>query len=102
MQERQAEALREAAAEFLAREANRNSLITVTRVEMNEDGKRAVIYITVLPESYEEAALQFANRSRTELSDFLHKRTRGMRTPHFEFKIDEGDKHRRRLDELSS
>ena len=50
MQERQAEALRTAAAEFLAREANRNSLITVTRTELSEDGKRAIVYITVFPE----------------------------------------------------
>jgi ribosome-binding factor A len=59
------EALRETAAEFLAREAGRESLITVTRVDMNEDGHRAVIFITVLPESAEESALAFAQRHRS-------------------------------------
>lgn len=101
MRERQIEAIREAAAEFLAREANRNTLITVTRVEMSEDGKRAVIMITVYPETGEEAALAFANRNRGELGLFLSKRTKGMRLPHLEFQIDFGDKNRRRLDELS-
>jgi len=101
MNERQAESLRTAAAEFLAREANRNSLITVTRAQMSEDGKRAVIYITVFPELGEAAALAFANRNRGELGQFLSKRTKGMRIPHFEFEIDEGDKNRRRMDELS-
>ncbi len=102
MNERQAEALRTAAAEFLAREANRNSLITVTRTEMSEDGKRAVIYITVFPELGEQAALKFANRNRGELGKFLSARTKGMRIPQFEFMIDMGDKNRRRMDELSS
>jgi ribosome-binding factor A len=101
MRERQIEALREAAAEFLAREANRNTLITVTRAEMSEDSKRAIIYITVFPETGEQAALAFANRNRGELGTFLSSRTRGMRLPQMEFKIDLGDKNRRRLDELS-
>lgn len=101
MHERYTEALREAAAEFLAREANRNTLITVTRAEMSEDGKRGIIYITVYPESGEDAALKFANRNRGELGLFLSKRTKGMRLPHIEFQIDMGDKNRRRLEELS-
>ena len=86
----------------MAREANRNSLITVTRVQMSEDSKRAVIYITVFPELGEPAALAFANRNRGELGKFLSSRTKGMRIPKFEFEIDLGDKNRRRLDELSN
>jgi ribosome-binding factor A len=101
MNEKQAESLRTAAAEFLAREANRNSLITVTRAQMSDDGKRAIIYITVFPELGEKAALSFANRNRGELGKFLSARTRGMRLPHIEFEIDLGERNRRRLDELS-
>lgn len=100
-EERKIEALQHAAAEFLVREANRNNLITVTRAQMSEDGKRAVIFISVYPESGEEAALKFANRNRPELAEYLSTRVRGMRMPHVEFQIDQGEKHRRRLDELS-
>ena len=42
MHERDTETLRTTAAEFLAREANRNNLITVTRAEMSEDGKKGM------------------------------------------------------------
>ncbi len=101
MNEKHAEALRTAAAEFLSREANRNTLITVTRAEVGDDGRNATVYLTVFPESGEQAALAFANRNRGELGLFLSKRTKGMRIPHFEFVIDVGDKNRRRLDELS-
>ncbi|OGC85936.1 hypothetical protein A3D70_00670 [Candidatus Adlerbacteria bacterium RIFCSPHIGHO2_02_FULL_54_18] len=102
MQEKYAEALRVAAAEFLAREANRNTLITVTRAETSADGKRAIVFITAFPEEGEEAALKFANRNRGELGKYLSERTRGMRLPHIEFQIDIGERHRRRLDELSN
>ena len=95
------EALRETAAEFLSREAGRKSLITVTRVVLNEKGTHANIMITVLPESSEESAALFANRHRKEFGDFFEKRIRGARLPHISFEIDRGEKNRQRLDELS-
>jgi len=95
------EMVREVAAEFLAREANRNTLITVTRTDISSDGKRVNIFITVLPESYEEQAVAFANRNRSELSDFFKKKVKAL-PPHVEFIIDKGEKNRQRLDELSN
>jgi len=99
--ERMQEMVREVAAEFLAREANRNTLITVTRTDISSDGKRVNIFITVLPESYEEQAVAFANRNRSELSDFFKKKVKAL-PPHVEFVIDRGEKNRLRLDELSN
>ena len=102
MRERLKEALRETAAEFLSREANRQSLITVTDAFLSDDSKRGKIFITVLPDSQEQAALDFANRSRTEFSEFFKKRVKGASMPHVEFVIDKGEKMRQRLDELSN
>ena len=101
MRERLQEALRETAAEFLVREAGRQSLITVTRAALAEDGKSATIFITVYPESAEESALSFANRRRREFADFFKTRVRGAATPHITFVVDKGEKNRQRLDELS-
>jgi ribosome-binding factor A len=98
--ERMGSRVREVAAEFLAREANRNSLITVTRAELSENGRRCNIFITVFPDSAEEPALKFANRNRRELSEFFKKRVKGV-PPRIEFVIDRGEKNRQRLDELS-
>jgi ribosome-binding factor A len=104
--DRMQEALREVAAEFLVREAGRQSLVTVTRAELSKDGKRGIIYITVFPltaqagDSAEEGALSFANRNRKELGDFFRKRIKSG-LPHVEFVIDKGEKNRQRLDELS-
>lgn len=95
------EALHKVAAEFLSREAGRQSLITVTNTLVSDDGTRGTIYVTVLPESAENAALSFANRNRRELADFFKKRVRGAFPPRVEFVIDRGEKNRQRLDELS-
>lgn len=95
------EALRETAAEFLSREAGRKSLITVTRAVLNDKGTHANIMITVLPDSSEESAVDFANRHRKEFGDFFEKRIRGVRLPHIAFTIDRGEKNRQRLDELT-
>ncbi|MDE1925292.1 MAG: ribosome-binding factor A [Patescibacteria group bacterium] len=96
------EALREAAAEFLAREANRQSLITVTGAVVSEDGKRGNILITVCPDSQEKAAADFANRNRRAFTEFFKTRVRGASPPRVEFVIDRGEKNRQRLDELSN
>ena len=100
-QEKIQEALREAAAEFLSREANRQSLVTVTRAVVDDGAKRGTIYLTVFPDTAEAAALAFANRHRTEFAEFFKKKVRGAFPPHVEFVIDLGEKNRQRLDELS-
>ena len=95
------EALRQTAAEFLARDAGPQSLITVTATRLSEDGRRGLIFITVLPESAEEPALNFAQRNRAELAPLFKKHIKGVSLPHIEFRIDFGEKSRHRLDELS-
>lgn len=86
----------------MVREANRNALITVTRVVLSDDMQRAIIYITVLPDSYEAPAVEFANRNRTELRDFFKTRVRRSPPKDITFEIDMGEKNRLRLDELSN
>jgi ribosome-binding factor A len=95
------EALRIAAAEFLAGEAGRQSLITVTRAQVSEGGRSGIIYLSVLPESAQDQAVAFANRHRTEFDTYFMKKVKGARVPHVEFVVDMGDKNRRRIDELS-
>src|SRR3989344_3007083 len=100
-QEQMQERVREAAAEFLMRESNGQSLITVTAAQVDERGQRALIFITVLPDSAEVKALEFANRNKREFGQYLLKKVRGMRVPQLEFIIGTGEKVRQRLDELS-
>lgn len=95
------EALREVAAEFIVREANPTPLITVTRAELSDDHARGVVYLTVFPDSGEDAALAFANRTASEFGAFFKTRIRGMQPPRITFVLDRGEKNRQRLDQLS-
>ena len=89
------------AADFFARESNSQSLITVTRADLSPDGKRGIIFITVLPEKFEEPAIAFAQRQRGEFRSYVKSNSRIGRIPSIEFKIDLGEKNRQRIDELT-
>ena len=92
--------LKELSAEFLARENNNTSLITVTGADCSSDLKRATIFITVLPTEKEEEALAFTKRKRTELREYLKKTMKTKITPFIDFAIDLGEKNRQKIDEL--
>ncbi|MDB5238699.1 MAG: Ribosome-binding factor [Candidatus Parcubacteria bacterium] len=95
------EMIRELAADFFSRESNRQSLLTVTAVEVVARGSVARILITVIPESEEEKALGFAHRQLTDFKHFVMEKSRIQRIPFFEVALDKGEKNRQRLDEIT-
>lgn len=100
-EEKTREEIQHLASKFVETESNRNSLITVTGVHLTKDFKRAVIFVTVFPESGEEKALNFLKRQRSEFKHYVKKNSRIGRIPFFDFEIDKGEKSRQRIDELS-
>lgn len=99
-QEKVGEYFRELAAEFLQRESNQQSLITVTGVRVSQDLRRATVYITILPEEKEKAALDFAKRKRKDLREFVKERTRLRVLPFLDVEIDKEQKVKQKLQEL--
>lgn len=97
-----AEAIAHLAAEYLQIESNRTSLITVTRAEVLNRGKKVIVYFTVLPDSEEETALKFAQRKQSDFRKFIISRKVVGFAPSIEFQIDVGEKNRQRIDELSN
>jgi len=89
------------AAEFLQRESSGQSLITVTDVKIGNEAREATILFTVLPESKQEAALEFARRQLGDFREFINKKVKTGRMPFFHFDIDRGEKHRQRIDEIT-
>ncbi len=92
--------IKKLAAEFLARENNRTSLVTVTNATCSPDLKKATIFITVLPTKSEKTALEFAKRKRPELREFFKKNMEVKNIPFVDIVIDEGEKNRQKIDEL--
>ena len=95
------EMLRELAAEFFSRESNRQSLITITDVDVYARGSRARILMTVLPAEKEAAALDFAHRQLTDFKRYVMDKSRIGHIPFFEIAIDVGEKNRQKMDEIS-
>lgn len=92
--------IKEQAAQFLQKENNRTSLLTVTDCTVSPDLKRATVFITVLPEDKENAALSFAKRRIKELREKIGKSLRTKNIPFLDIQIDRGEKNRQRIDEL--
>lgn len=88
------------AGEFISHESNRDSLITATRADVAPNNSNAIIYITVLPEEKEQDVIHFLMRRGRDFRTFVRSKTNMKKLPYFEFKIDEGEKNRRRVDEL--
>lgn len=89
------------AAEFLQKESNGSSLITVTDVKISAEAKEATVLFTVLPEDKQDTALEFARRQLSEFREFMNKKVKAGRMPFFHFDIDRGEKHRQRIDEIT-
>ena len=86
------------AQDFFQRESSGASMITVTRAEVSADMRHGTIFISVLPENKEAAALDFAKRMRTDLRKYVMKRLPVRVIPFFEIEVDYGEKNRRNID----
>jgi len=94
------EVLRELAAQYFSRESNRQSLITITDVDVYARGSRARILMSVLPVDKEDDAVNFAHRQLTDFKQFVMNNSRIGRVPFFEVGIDIGEKNRQKMDEI--
>ena len=86
--------------DFFQRESSGASMITITRTEISRDMKHGTIFMSVLPENKEDAAINFAKRMRSELRHYVMKRLPVKVIPFFEVEIDYGEKNRLHVDEL--
>ncbi|MBL1434335.1 ribosome-binding factor A [Candidatus Wolfebacteria bacterium] len=88
------------AGEYISREANRNNLITVTDASISPDLKQLTIFVSVYPNDNEQGALAFLKRHRNDFRSFVKQRISFKVLPFVDFKIDEGEKNRQRIDEI--
>jgi len=81
-------AIEHAAAEFINRESNRKSLITVTRAVFRENDRTVNVFISVLPEKETGAAVDFLSRQRDSFLEVLRKKIRTRELPYVYFLAD--------------
>lgn len=92
--------IRKHVADYINREASRMSLITITRGELSSDGKRFLVYVSILPERAEPIALDFLKRHQDLIRDYVKKHARIRAVPWLRFTLDHGEKNRQRVDQL--
>ncbi|MFA6254086.1 MAG: ribosome-binding factor A [Candidatus Paceibacterota bacterium] len=90
--------LQEIISAFLNKEANTQSVVTVTHCEVGRDLKNVTAFITVFPENFETAALEFAKRKRSELRSVIADALPMKTIPFVEFEIDAGEKNRQKIE----
>jgi ribosome-binding factor A len=95
------EELAHRAADFLNKESNRQSLVTVTRAVLSKDAREAQVLVTVLPVEHEHDVLSFLKRVRSDFREYLKRNAKLSRLPIIDFAIDHGEKNRQQLDELT-
>lgn len=99
-QEKVANLIKELGAQFLERENNHSSLITVISCNTSPDLKHATLFISVLPDEKEKSALDFVKRKRGELRAYLKKIIKIKNIPFIEIEIDKGEKNRQKIERL--
>ncbi len=92
------EQLMHLAAAYFQQESGKSSLITITRVVADNYLKRVKILFTVIPDSKEQEALEFAKRREIDFKNYAKSYGRIMRVPFIVFDIDRGERNRQRID----
>lgn len=92
--------MKKLSAEFFQNNSSPKSLITVTDFNISSDLKKGTVFITVLPEKFENEALSFAKRQRSDLREHLRSHTDLKALPYIDVRIDEGEKNRQKVDSL--
>lgn len=91
--ERAVEIVAREAAQFIAREAGTESLITVIRAQDSSRGDRMMVFVSVFPQEKGRQALAFLERQREAFSDHLKSHTH-LRLPRVDFLLDNGETSR--------
>ena len=94
------ELVRKTASEFIARESNPGTLITVTDIDQDTTGLKIHILLSVYPEHQGQAAVDFLNRRASDFQGFFTEKVKIRKAPFFVFAIDKGEKNRQRIDDL--
>lgn len=74
--------------------------ITVTRLDLSPDFRKAIIFVTIEPDEKSKEALHELKKLLSPLRKHIGGSLTVRFTPVFDFCVDEGEKHRIRIEEL--
>ena len=98
--EKIASLLKKIISEFILRLGLKNIFITITHLEITKDLKNCKIFVSIYPAKNESQTFSKLNSEMKNLVKCVKEKTEFKFLPHFEFKIDEGEKKQQRIEEI--
>ncbi|MES2623303.1 MAG: hypothetical protein V4576_02735 [Patescibacteria group bacterium] len=86
--------------EYITRNSGGQSLITVTSIEQADRSNNVLIRVSVLPETQENAVVDFLERNASDMRNYIKENSRLGMLPFLSFEIDKGEKHRQSIFEI--
>lgn len=99
-QERINKEMKKLFANFIEKESNKESLVTVTRCIISSDRKNIEVMVSIYPTDHEKKVINFLDRRKWDARDYMKKRIQTRVIPFVHFKIDTGEKNRQKIDKL--
>jgi ribosome-binding factor A len=100
-EEKAASFIKNLASEFIKERAQKDILMTVSNVSVSPDLKKATILVSIFPEKKQAEEVEIIKKINPgKFREFAKDKIRMKFLPFFEFKIDKGEKKRRRIEEL--
>lgn len=86
--------------EYISKNSGGQSLITITSIVQADRSNDVKVRVSVLPESQENAVIDFLTRNVTDIRNDIKEKTRVGQLPFLHFEIDRGEKHRQEIFEI--
>ena len=87
-------------ADFIEKESNKESLVTVIKCNISSNLKNITVYISVLPIEKEDKVIEFLKRRKWDARDYIKKKVITKIIPFVNFSLDYGEKNRQYIDQL--
>ena len=87
-------------AKFLLEEMSGDSLITITRVELNKSGHTAHVFCSVFPDDKVDIIFNLLKRSENNCKQYLKDKSNLRNVPIIRFEIDMGEHHKNIIENL--
>lgn len=80
--------IRQLVSDWIAKNAYKNSLISVTKCMLSERGGRVTVFVSIFPEHGQRGALSFLTRHGADIANSIQSQLRHRRKPFLIFEAD--------------
>ncbi len=87
-------------ATFLEQAFSGDTIITVTRISVSKDLRKATIFVSIYPSERAQVVFEKIKGRARELRSYVKSHLESKIVPFFDFELDKGEENRQRVEEL--